>query len=235
MRTETGVTWDVVGTSAVVSNANSLPIVLFWRSREEYLTTYDAMRRYTCERGPGSTDQIWLVEHPPVFTLGKAGDSKHLRRRDSGIPLLNVDRGGQITYHGPGQIVAYLLLDLRRRKLSIPVLVDVVEQAVVNTLASFSIKAGRKSGRPGIYVETNPSKESHAGSKISAVGFKVSKGCTYHGLSLNVEMDLTPFTMIDACGDPTLATVDMATLGVRAEWKEVAQRLAAELTLQVSL
>jgi lipoyl(octanoyl) transferase len=218
----------------VVSNVNGAGIDLLWRGREEYLITYDAMRRYTRERGPGSTDHIWLVEHPPVFTLGKAGDSKHLRRLDSGIPLLNVDRGGQITYHGPGQVVAYLLVDLRRRRLSIPVLVDVVEQAVINALVSFSVKAGRKSGRPGIYVEMNPSKESHAGSKISALGLRVSRGCTHHGVSLNVKMDLAPFTMIDACGDPTLATVDMATLGVVAEWKEVAQRLAAELVLQIS-
>ncbi|MEN8503560.1 MULTISPECIES: lipoyl(octanoyl) transferase LipB [Paraburkholderia] len=207
---------------------------LAWRGREDYLLTYEAMRRYTRERRPESSDQIWLVEHPPVFTLGKAGDVRHLLRADTGVPLVKVDRGGQITYHGPGQVVAYLLVDLRRRNLSVLALVDMVEQAVIATLASFSIEAERKPGWPGIYIANTPGCEEHAGSKISALGLKVLRGCTYHGLSLNAKMDLRPYAAINACGDADLKSVDMATVGSEAQWYDVAQRLAAELILRLS-
>jgi lipoyl(octanoyl) transferase len=213
--------------------ASTSEVMVAWRGCEDYLVTYEAMRRYTQERGPESSDQIWLVEHPPVFTLGKAGEAKHLLQLDTGIPLVKVDRGGQITYHGPGQVVAYLLLDLRRRQLSIQELVELIEQAVIETLARFSIEAERKPGSPGIYVASSATNKSHIGSKISALGLKVSRGCSYHGLSLNVDMDLRPFTAINACGDPELETVDMSTAGAIAEWSDVAERLASELVLRL--
>jgi lipoyl(octanoyl) transferase len=232
MLAQTRVNREGGATTRVARNVDGTEVV--WRGCEAYLSTYEDMRRFTDERGPTSIDQIWLVEHPPVFTLGKAGNPAHLLTADSGIPLIRVDRGGEITYHGPGQIVAYLLVDLRRRRLSIPAFVAVIEEAVIDTLAHFSIDAERKAGRPGIYITDGRATQTHAGSKISALGLRVSRGCTYHGLSLNVAMNLAPFTSINACGDATLETVDMATLGVLAHWKDVAHRLAADLVLRLT-
>ncbi|HYS64922.1 MAG TPA: lipoyl(octanoyl) transferase LipB, partial [Paraburkholderia sp.] len=169
-------------------------------------------------------------EHPPVFTLGQAGDPSHLLAADSGIPLVKVDRGGQITYHGPGQVVAYLLLDLRRRKLMVRELVTRIEQAVIDTLAAYNLAGERKAGAPGIYVAPGPHAGLHAGAKIAALGLKIRNGCSYHGVSLNVNMDLRPFLAINPCGYAGLETVDMATLGVAAGWDDVARTFAACLT-----
>ncbi len=190
------------------------------------------MRAFTAARTPETADEIWLVEHPPVFTLGLAGDPAHLLAADSGIPLVKVDRGGQITYHGPGQVVAYLLFDLRRRKLMVRELVTRIEQAVIDTLAAYNLAAGRKAGAPGIYVPDEPDARParpYAGAKIGALGLKIRGGCSYHGVSLNVQMDLRPFRAINPCGYAGLETVDMATLGVAAGWDDVARTLAAHL------
>jgi len=167
------------------------------------------MRVFTDARGADTADEIWLVEHPPVFTLGQAGNPAHLLSADSGIPLVKVDRGGQITYHGPGQVVAYLLLDLRRRKLMVRELVTRIEQAVIDTLAAYNLAGERKAGAPGIYVAPGPDVGPHAGAKIGALGLKIRNGCSYHGVSLNVKMDLRPFLAINPCGYAGLETVDM--------------------------
>src|SRR5882757_3270711 len=143
------------------------PLSLRWRGSESYEVSFAAMRAFTDERTAQTPDEIWLVEHPPVFTLGLAGDPAHLLAADSGIPLVKVDRGGQITYHGPGQVVAYLLLDLRRRKLMVRELVTRIEQAVIDTLAAYNLAGARKAGAPGIYVEANAGP--HAGAKIGAL------------------------------------------------------------------
>lgn len=179
------------------------------RGREDYQPCFDAMRALTASRDANTPDQIWLVEHPPVYTLGQAGDPAHLLVADDRIPVVQIDRGGQITYHGPGQVVAYLLLDLKRRRLMVRELVHSIEDAVLATLAAYNLAAERKSGAPGIYLSGGP----HAGAKIAALGLKIRNGCSYHGVSLNVQMDLSPFLRINPCGYAGLETVDMATAG----------------------
>lgn len=209
------------------------------QGRQPYEPCFDAMRAFTAARTPETPDQIWLVEHPPVYTLGQAGDPAHLLAPDDTIPVVKIDRGGQITYHGPGQVVAYLLLDLRRRHLMVRELVHDIEQAVLDTLASYNLAAERKAGAPGIYLTDGP----HQGAKIAALGLKIRNGCSYHGVSLNVQMDLNPFLRINPCGYAGLETVDMATAGATfaaahdagalpvtaAQQPAIAQRLAAAL------
>ena len=210
-------------------------VIVRWRGNEAYQTSFDAMREFTAARDADTSDEIWLVEHPPVFTLGQAGKPEHLLVADSGIPLVQIDRGGQITYHGPGQVVAYLLLDLRRRKLMVRELVTLIEDAVIETLAAYNLAGERKAGAPGIYVPEGISSRApgasaaHAGAKIAALGLKIRNGCSYHGVSLNVSMDLSPFLAINPCGYAGLETVDMATMGVEASWRDVAATLAARL------
>ncbi|MFM0595097.1 MULTISPECIES: lipoyl(octanoyl) transferase LipB [Paraburkholderia] len=210
------------------------PLTLRWVGREPYEASFEAMRAFTDARTAETPDEIWLVEHPPVFTLGQAGDPAHLLAADSGIPLVKVDRGGQITYHGPGQVVAYLLLDLRRRKLMVREMVTRIEQAVIDTLAAYNLAGERKAGAPGIYVgagsDAGPDAGLHTGAKIAALGLKIRNGCSYHGVSLNVNMDLRPFLAINPCGYAGLETVDMATLGVTADWNHVARTFAERLT-----
>ena len=172
-----------------------IPIDIVERGLQDYDTCFDEMQTFTAQRGPDTPDTIWLVEHPPVFTLGLAGDPAHLLAPGN-IPLVKVDRGGQITYHGPGQVVAYLLLDLRRRGLFVKALVDAIEAAVIETLATYNVASERKAGAPGIYLSGGP----HAGAKIAALGLKIRNGCSYHGVSLNLAMDLSPFTQINPCG-----------------------------------
>jgi lipoyl(octanoyl) transferase len=207
------------------------PIVVRWRGEEAYQASFDAMRAFTAARTADTPDELWLVEHPPVFTLGQAGKPEHLLVADSGIPLVQIDRGGQITYHGPGQVVAYLLLDLRRRRLMVRELVTLIEQAVIETLAAYNLAGERKAGAPGIYVPQGAQGKSaaHVGAKVAALGLKIRNGCSYHGVSLNVAMDLQPFLAINPCGYAGLETVDMATLGVAASWRDVAATLAARL------
>jgi lipoyl(octanoyl) transferase len=219
-----------------VLKSGDYSVVLRWRGLEPYGASFDAMRAFTDARTPDTTDEIWLVEHPPVFTLGLAGDPAHLLLAESGIPLIKVDRGGQITYHGPGQIVAYLLIDLRRRKLMVRELVRRIEEAVIQTLATYNLATDRKAGAPGIYVANQGANDrlaAHEGAKIAALGLKIRNGCSYHGVSLNVDMDLQPFLAINPCGYAGLETVDMATLGVAADWRDVALVLAERLALQI--
>src|ERR1700733_6177062 len=209
------------------------PLTLRRLGSEPYEVSFEAMRAFTDARTADTPDEIWLVEHPPVFTLGQAGNPAHLLAADSGIPLVKVDRGGQITYHGPGQVAPSLLLDLRRRKLMVRELVTRIEQAVIDTLAAYNLAGERRAGAPGIYVAPGPDAGSHAGAKIAALGLKIRHGCSYHGVSLNVRMDLRPFLAINPCGYAGLETIDMATLGVAAGWDEVARTFAACLTANI--
>jgi lipoyl(octanoyl) transferase len=219
----------IVSTPVAVPDSSAAPAAqpatVRWRGVESYEASFDAMRAFTDSRTTDTGDEIWVVEHPPVYTLGQAGDPAHLLVADSGVPLVRVDRGGQITYHGPGQIVVYLLLDLRRRKLMVRTLVTKIEEAVIQTLAAYNLASIRKAGAPGIYVESGP----HEGAKIAALGLKIRNGCSYHGLSLNVKMDLRPFLAINPCGYAGLETVDMASLEVAADWNDVAHTLVRRL------
>lgn len=177
-----------------------------------YAETFEQMRALTELRGADAPDEIWVLEHPPVFTLGQAGLPSHLLQASS-IPLVQTDRGGQITYHGPGQLVVYVLLDLKRRGMMIKEWVRRIEEALILTLAEFGLVTERHEGAPGIYI-ADVEGQAHVGAKIAALGLKVRRGCTYHGLSLNVAMDLMPFSQINPCGYAGLETVDMRLMGV---------------------
>ncbi len=169
--------------------------------RVEYVPTWRAMQDFTTARNESTPDELWLCEHPPVFTQGLAGKPEHLLR-DIGVPVVKIDRGGQITYHGPGQIVCYLLLDLKRRGLTVKTLVNRMEQAVIDLLAGYGITAERRAGAPGVYV---------GDAKIAALGLKVKRNCCYHGLALNVAMDLSPFAAINPCGYAGMAVTQLST------------------------
>jgi lipoyl(octanoyl) transferase len=188
--------------------------------RTEYEATWRAMQAFTDARGPETRDEIWLTEHPPVYTLGLAGRREHLLR-DNGIPAIKVDRGGQITYHGPGQLVAYTLFDLKRAKLGVRDMVRRIEAAVIQWLDSFGISAYGKTSAPGVYVATTRGE-----AKIAALGLKVRNGCTYHGLAVNIAMDLAPFSDIDPCGYPGLGVTQLADLGVARSLDEAGAELA---------
>jgi lipoyl(octanoyl) transferase len=200
----------------------------------DYASTYEAMQCFTKERTSETPDEIWVLEHPPVFTLGLAGDASNLHSPSNQIPLIQVDRGGEITYHGPGQIVIYLLLDLRRLGIFVKELVARIEQAVIDTLKDFGIEAERQPGAPGIYVsEYSGVHPEWVGAKIAALGLKVSKSCSYHGLALNVATDLEAFKRIHPCGYEGLKTVDMQTLGIKDNIDTISQRLLQHLQKQL--
>ena len=199
--------------------AEALPLVVRRLGLVEYEPTWAAMRTFTDARTADTSDELWLLEHPPVFTLGQAGKPEHLLR-ETGIPLVKIDRGGQITYHGPGQIVVYLLIDLHRRRLKVREMVTLMEQAIIDCLADYGLAAERKDGAPGVYV---------AGEKIAALGLRVRNGCSYHGLALNVDVDLAPFSAINPCGYEGLKTIRMKDFGVTDGVAAVGERLLAHL------
>ena len=186
----------------------------------EYAPALEAMRVFTAGRDADTPDEIWLLQHPPVYTLGQAGKPEHLLQNPADIPLVHIDRGGQITYHGPGQLVAYLLLDLPRRKLKVRELVHLMEQAIIDTLADYGLTAVRKDGAPGVYI---------AGDKIAALGLRVKNGCSYHGLAINVDADLAPFGWINPCGYEGLKTIRMKDFGVDAGVDAVGEVLLGHL------
>jgi lipoyl(octanoyl) transferase len=201
----------------------------------DYAATYEAMRNFTKDRDSNTPDEIWVLEHPPVFTLGLAGNASNLHSPSNQIPMVQVDRGGEITYHGPGQIVVYLLLDLRRLGIFVKELVLRIEQALIDTLADFDIASERKPGAPGIYISCRSSiAPQWHGAKIAALGLKVSKSCSYHGLALNVETDLDAFSRIHPCGYEGLKTVDMKTLGIKDNIEIIRQKLLEHLQKQLS-
>jgi len=187
--------------------------------RVPYEPTWRAMQDFTSQRDASTPDELWLVEHPPVYTLGQAGKAEHLLHVTD-IPLVKIDRGGQITYHGPGQVVGYLLLDLHRRGLKVREMVNLLEQALIDCIADYGLDARRKDGAPGVYID---------GAKVAALGLRVKNGCSYHGLSLNVDMDLTPFTWINPCGYSGLQTIQLKDFGVTEGPEEVATRLLGHL------
>jgi lipoyl(octanoyl) transferase len=191
--------------------------------RTDYELAWRAMRTFTDARASDTQDEIWLTEHPPVYTLGLAGRREHLKRAN-GIPVIKVDRGGQVTYHGPGQLVAYLMFDLRRLRLGIRDMVRKIEAAVIESLRVHAIEAYGRTDAPGVYVQRGETQ-----AKIAALGLRVRNGCTYHGLAFNVSMDLRPFSDIDPCGYPGLAVTQLADFGVRASVDEVGRDLAPRL------
>ena len=186
----------------------------------EYAPALEAMRVFTAARQADTADEVWLLQHPPVYTLGQAGKPEHLLQNPADIPLVHIDRGGQITYHGPGQLVAYLLINLPRRRLKVRELVLVMEQAIINTLAEYGLRAERKDGAPGVYI---------AGDKIAALGLRVKNGCSYHGLAINVDADLAPFGWINPCGYEGLKTIRMKDFGVTDTVEQVGERLLGQL------
>ena len=212
-----------------------------------YLPTYVAMQEFTAQRTPEDADQLWLCEHPPTFTQGLAGRAEHLLQLGD-IPLVATNRGGQVTYHGPGQVVAYPLVNLQRAGYYIKEYVYRIEEAVIRTLAHYGITGHRVSGAPGIYVRLDDphshtqlaQRPQHGAAtaeapdftglgKIAALGVKVSRHCTYHGVALNVAMDLAPFGRIHPCGYASLQTVDLSTIGIHTTWQEAANVLGQQL------
>jgi len=212
--------------------------------RVEYAATLEAMRRFTAGRDAATPDEIWLCEHPPVFTQGLAGKAEHVL--DAGaIPVVATNRGGQVTYHGPGQVVAYPLIDLQRLGIYVKEYVYRLEHAVLGTLDSYGVTGHRIAGAPGIYVRladpfshaalTGPRADPFEGlGKLAALGVKVTRHRTYHGVALNVAMDLEPFARINPCGYAGLTTVDLVTLGVTTDWGTAAARLADKLAAVLS-
>ena len=187
--------------------------------RVAYEPVWQDMQQFTTGRDADTADELWLLEHPPVFTLGRNGKPEHVH--DTGdIPLIKVDRGGQVTYHGPGQLVAYLLLDLNRRGLGVQSLVRLLEQAVIDLLAVHAVRGERRDKAPGVYVD---------GRKIAALGLRVRRGCSFHGLSLNVDMDLAPFGMINPCGYRGLEVTQTSALGIDVPVDDIATQLSRHI------
>ena len=197
----------------VVKNLGEKPYVKIWQT----------MKSFTDRRDEGVTDEIWFVQHPPVYTLGQAGKVEHLLK-PSDIPVVQTDRGGQVTYHGPGQLVCYLLLDVRRLGFGVRGLVTAIEQSIIQLINSYGVTAESKPGAPGVYVD---------GKKLAALGLRIRKGCSYHGLSLNVDMDLGPFSNINPCGFKGLEVVDMKGLGIDRSMTEIVKELTDILIRQM--
>ncbi len=191
--------------------------------RVDYEPTFQAMQDFTASRTAETPDEIWIVEHPPVYTLGQAGKPEHILR-DLGIPLVKIDRGGQVTYHGPGQVVIYLLLDLARLKIKVRELVTAIEQAVIDLLAEHGVAAERRDGAPGVYVGE---------AKIAALGLRIRNGCSYHGVSLNVDMDLSPFAAINPCGYAGLKVIQTKDFNIPLTAHEAGEQLSQHLLQQL--
>jgi len=214
--------------------------------RVDYEPTFEAMRAYTESRQSQSADRLWLCEHPPVFTQGLAGQAQHVLAPGE-IPVVQSNRGGQVTYHGPGQVVAYPLLDLRRAGYYVKEYVYRIEEAVIRTLSHLGVTGHRVAGSPGIYVRLDapgshaaltgprPADEPFRGlGKIAALGIKVSRHCTYHGLALNVAMDLQPYSRINPCGYAGLQSIDLSTIGIHITWDEAAHLLGSKLSASLA-
>jgi lipoyl(octanoyl) transferase len=196
------------------------PLRLRWLGADcDYLSVWEQMRRYTDERGAQAADELWLLQHAPVFTLGQAGLPAHLLNPGT-IPVVRSDRGGQVTYHGPGQLVAYLLLDLKRARVGVKRLVHLLEQGVIDLLAAHRLAAQSRADAPGVYV---------GAAKIASVGLRVRRGCSYHGVALNVDLDLAPFARINPCGYPGLSVTRTQDLGLSLTVETAGQQLANHL------
>jgi lipoyl(octanoyl) transferase len=196
------------------------PLVIQRLGRVEYLPTLEAMRAFTVNRGVETADELWVLEHPPLYTLGVRSDPGHRPGAESAIPVLRSNRGGEITYHGPGQAIVYTLVDLARRGLKVREFVRMLEQSVIDLLADGGVTAPRRAEAPGVYVGE---------AKVAALGLRVSRGRAYHGIALNVDMDLSPFLAIDPCGFPGLNVTQTRDLGVAGSAHTLGERLAATL------
>jgi lipoyl(octanoyl) transferase len=207
---------------------SSPDVVVRRRGVLPYAPTRDAMIAFTAGRDDDTADELWLLEHPPVFTFGQAGRPEHLHD-PGGIAVEKTERGGQVTYHGPGQLVGYLLIDLRRRGIKVREFVQLIEASIVETLAAYNLDACVKPGAPGVYVDVDGALQ-----KIAALGLKIVNGRSFHGMSLNVAMDLAPYAGIDACGYPGLKTLDLAALGVRTSPEAVGDVFARAFSTHLS-
>jgi len=190
---------------------------------QDYLPSWQAMQEFTKARDENTQDEIWILEHPRVFTLGRNGKQKHLLK-ETNIPVIKVDRGGQITYHGPGQLIVYLLIDLKRRKLGVRQLVTLIEESIIELLARYHVSAVSDKNAPGVYVDNR---------KIAALGIRVSKGCTTHGLSLNIDMDLSPFQNINPCGYQGLEVTQCKDLGIQQNLEILGDQLVQVFTTKL--
>lgn len=208
-----------------VSSANTdYPIEVYRLGIWDYTTIWEAMRRFTDERNAHTPDQIWLVEHTPVFTQGRAGKPEHLLK-PSDIPLVQSDRGGQVTYHGPGQLIMYPLIDVKRRRIGVRAMVDALENAVINVLAEHDIQAQSRPDAPGVYIDD---------AKIASLGLRIRRGCSFHGIAFNVDMDLTPFDYINPCGYAGLAMTQLRDLlADRPDMSREADRLLGALAAEL--
>jgi len=197
----------------------SQPLVVKFLGRQDYQPVWQAMHDFTDSRNDTTVDEVWLVEHNPVFTQGQAGKAEHILNPGN-IPVVQSDRGGQVTYHGPGQLVAYFLVDLRRKKLGVRDLVTHIENMVINTLKVFNIESAARPDAPGVYVDNK---------KICSLGLRIRKGCSFHGLALNINMDLSPFLRINPCGYQGMEMVQVSQLGGPDNVESVARQLIKEL------
>lgn len=207
---------------------SNLPIHVRYLGRAEYEPTWQAMQEFTAQRTDDTDDELWVVEHPPVFTLGQAGKPEHLLH-DIGVPVVKIDRGGQITYHGPGQVVVYVLVNLTRRHIKVKELVQRIEQAVITLLARYGLATNRREKAPGVYVGTDGT-----GGKIAALGLRIKNGCSYHGVSLNVDLDLAPYNAINPCGYPGMAVARTADFNLPLTVLSAGEQLAETLTQQLA-
>ena len=197
----------------------STPVKIKHLGFSEYEPVWRAMQEFTDSRDKDTTDEIWTVEHPPVFTQGQAGKAEHILAAGD-IPVIQVDRGGQVTYHGPGQIVIYPLIDLKRHKMGIKALVHGIEEAIIQTLSQYDVHAQRRENAPGVYVE---------GKKVASLGLRVRKGCTFHGLAFNIRMDLEPFSRINPCGFLGLEVVQLSEFVHNVDFLQVQNELVDNL------
>lgn len=196
-------------------DAVTQPLIVKHLGRQDYEPVWRDMQKFTDQRDEHTIDELWLVEHPPVFTQGLAGKAEHVLAAGD-IPVIQVDRGGQVTYHGPGQIVAYPMINLRRHGIGVKSLVNGIEQAIINTVALYDILAERKADAPGVYVQ---------GAKIASLGLRIRRACSFHGLAFNIDMDLEPFQRINPCGFSGLEVIQLSDLANNVEIHQVEQQL----------
>ena len=205
-------------------DAVTQPLIVKHLGRQDYEPVWREMQKFTDQRDENTIDELWLVEHPPVFTQGLAGKAEHVLAAGD-IPVIQVDRGGQVTYHGPGQIVAYPMINLRRHGIGVKSLVNGIEQAIINTVALYDILAERKADAPGVYVK---------GAKIASLGLRIRKACSFHGLAFNIDMDLEPFQRINPCGFSGLEVIQLSDLAKNVEIHQVEQQLIAAFCQQLN-
>lgn len=193
-----------------------MTLIVRYLGQQNYLPVWQQMQNFTHTRGAHTVDEVWLLEHPPIFTIGQAGKAEHLLSPPETIPCLRVDRGGQVTYHGPGQLIAYTLIDLKRKNFNVREFVSLLEQTIIDLLAEYDINSNNKCEAPGVYINNK---------KIASIGLRVRKGCCFHGLAMNVDMDLTPFSLINPCGYPDLKITQLKEYTSCFDWQTIHEKL----------